>query len=191
MCTRAIKHRPAARPDSRAILTAYVRSRACLSASLPLPPDRTPPSVGKVAVPLPSQHSRPPHPLLCATAHLSSVFPRRSPPSHACPSAAEAGRLSHPRLHRLDVASEDPTPCAVWSPHRLRAGVTPSCQRPPSTLVQSWLRAAGVTRGRTPCVSESSALAVAWAAFQRWPCVRGPCSSAVPLGRKRIRPIGL
>jgi hypothetical protein len=57
----------------------------------------------------------PPHSLSSAAAcsscqppHLSSVFPRRSPPSRACPSAADTDRLPHPRLRRLDVAGEGP-----------------------------------------------------------------------------------
>jgi hypothetical protein len=48
------------------------------------------------------------------------------------------------------------------------------CQRLLSTSVQSRRRAAVVARGRTPRVREPSALAVAWAASQRRPHVRGP-----------------
>jgi hypothetical protein len=73
----------------------------------------------------------PPHSLSSAAAcsscqppHLSSVFPRRSPPSRACPSAADADRLPspRPRLRRLDVAGEGLSPCATSPPHRPRAG---------------------------------------------------------------------
>jgi hypothetical protein len=137
---------------------------------------------GEAAVPPPfpmslcyHTHSHPPpHPLLCITANLSSVFPRRSLPSHVCPSSTEASRQSHPCLRHLDVAGEDPSPCATSSPRRPSAGVTPSCRRPPLTSVQSRRRATGVARGRTPRVQERSALAVAWAAFQRRPRVCGP-----------------
>jgi hypothetical protein len=160
-------------PLSHAIPTAYVRSHTCPSASLPSPPGRAPPSVGKVAAPQPSLHRQPPHPLLCTGAHLFSIFPCRSLPSRACPSAAEADRLPHPCLRHLDVAGEDPSPCAASSPHRPRARVVPSCRRPLSTMVQSQRRAVGVTRGQTPRVHEPSALVVTWAAFQCRSRVRG------------------
>jgi hypothetical protein len=66
----------------------------------------------------------------CWPPHLSSVFPCRSPLSRACLSTADVGRLPSPRLCCLDVASEDPSPCAASSPRRLRVGVTPACTSP-------------------------------------------------------------
>jgi hypothetical protein len=63
--------------------------------------------------------SLPPSP---SPSHLSSVFPRRSPPSRACPSAADADHLPSPRLRRLDVAGEGLSPCATSPPRRPRAG---------------------------------------------------------------------
>jgi hypothetical protein len=99
---------------------------------------------------------------------------RGSPPSCVCPSAADAGHLPHPRLRRLDVAGEDPSPCAASSPRRPRAGVMRACQRLPSTSVQSQRRTACVAQGRTSRVREPRTLVVAWAAFQRRSHARGP-----------------
>jgi hypothetical protein len=149
--SHAIKRRPAAALCPKP--TAHVRHRP--SPCLTCPPDSRSPTPHRLATvserriaavvqsrvpPLLLELAAfphiaaPPHSLSSAAAcsscrplHLSSIFSCSLPLSRACPSVADAGRLPHPRLRRLDVAGEDPSPCAMSSPRHLRTGVTSAC----------------------------------------------------------------
>jgi hypothetical protein len=80
------------------------------------PPGHAPPSTGKVAAP---------PPFITPPAAAPTPFRHRSPllrlPAHVTaelchPRSTEVGRLPRSRLRHLDVASEDPSPCAASSP---------------------------------------------------------------------------
>jgi hypothetical protein len=92
-------------------------------------------------------------------------------------STVDADRLSRPRLRRLDVAGEDPSPCAAlpsacWS----HTGVPKAAIGPGPEPPQCRVRRARANAGR----AQALALAVAWAAFQRRPRARGPWREAGP-----------